>query len=172
METDHLACTLHCTCYCVYCYVLALCRLYPSLLTDDGLSVVTSNVVESDAITIEVVQDSHTELISLPVIRLSSASSENIHYFLSFDQNLWDTHPPVWDQLTLVYDLPLGHVTRPPLILPPVQKYFCPSLATRLVNSLSLALLSMLMGLIPFDRQNDSPCPSVKEEQPSLQLMR
>ena len=32
------------------------------------------------------------------------------------------THPPVCDQLTWVYCLPLGQVTRPPDMRPPVQK--------------------------------------------------
>jgi len=59
-----------------------------------------------------------------------------------------------------------------PRTFPPVQKYFCPSLDTRPRNSRSLAELSRLIGLIPLLRQNDSPPPWVKEEQPSLQLIR
>ena len=40
-----------------------------------------------------------------------------------------------------------------PLTLPPVQKYFCLSLPTRPKNSLSFALLSIEIGLIPLARQ-------------------
>jgi len=58
--------------------VFWLCADLTSLLTDDGLSVVTSNVMESDSITIKVVQDSNTELISLSVIWLSSSSSSSM----------------------------------------------------------------------------------------------
>ena len=57
------------------------------------------------------------------------------------------------DHLTLLYLLPLGHLMFLPLTLPPVQKYFCLSLPTRPKNSLSFALLSIEIGLIPLARQ-------------------
>jgi len=47
-------------------------------LTDDWFLVVTGNIVEPDSIVIEVVEDSHTELIALSVVRLRSVSASSI----------------------------------------------------------------------------------------------
>ena len=91
------------------------------------------------------------------------------------DTRFWllpPTHPPVLDQLTLLWLLPLGQLILPPLTLPPVQKYFCPSLATSPRNSRSLLLLSREIGLIPLSLQNLAPPPWVKEVQPSFQDTR
>ena len=82
------------------------------------------------------------------------------------------SYPPVLDQAILLCLLPEGQLIFLPLTLPPVQKNLWPSLLTRPRNSLSLAELSILTSLIPFARQNDSPPPWVKEEQPSLQLIK
>ena len=47
-----------------------------SALADDGLAVVAGNVVEPDSVSVEVVEDSNTELIPLSVVWLRSTSSE------------------------------------------------------------------------------------------------
>ena len=44
--------------------------------TNDWFSVVAGNVVESDSVVVEIVEDAHTELIALSVVRLSPASSK------------------------------------------------------------------------------------------------
>ena len=83
METEHTYhahCACHCVCFC-WCFIASH---HPSLLTDDGLSVVTRNVVESHSIPIEVVQDSNTKFISLSVIWLSPSSSEINQYNFNF----------------------------------------------------------------------------------------
>ena len=43
-----------------------------SALADDGFPVVTGDVVEPHPVVVEVVENSHTELIALPVVRLTS----------------------------------------------------------------------------------------------------
>ena len=44
-------------------------------LADDGLPVVTADVVEPDSVVVEVVEDSNTELVSFSVVRLSPPSA-------------------------------------------------------------------------------------------------
>merc|ERR1719234_1147125 len=68
--------------------------------------------------------------------------------------------------------LPLGHLMFLPLTLPPVQKYFCLSLPTRPRNSLSLALLSIEIGFIPFALQKLAAWLCVNEVQPRRQETR
>ena len=83
METEHTYhahCACHCVCFC-WCFIASH---HPSLLTDDGLSVVTRNVMESHSIPIEVVQDSNTKFISLSVIWLSPSRSEINQYNFNF----------------------------------------------------------------------------------------
>ena len=46
-----------------------------SALADDGLPVVTADVVEPDPVVVEVVEDSNTELVSFSVVRLSPSSA-------------------------------------------------------------------------------------------------
>ena len=82
------------------------------------------------------------------------------------------THPPVLDHLTLLNLRPLGHLMFRPLTLPPVQKYFCLSLATKPKNSLSFALLSIEIGFIPLARQKLAAWLCVNEVQPRRQDTR
>jgi len=49
-----------------------------SALADDGLPVVAGNVVEPDSVSVEVVEDSNTELIPLSVVWLRSTSSSSV----------------------------------------------------------------------------------------------
>ena len=53
-------------------------------LTNDGFSVMAGNVMESDTIIIEVVENSNTEFIAFSVVRLSSSSSEIIMLIITF----------------------------------------------------------------------------------------
>ena len=46
--------------------------VWHSALADDGFPVVTGDVVEPHPVVVEVVENSHTELIALPVVRLTS----------------------------------------------------------------------------------------------------
>ena len=51
-----------------------------SALADDWFPVVTGDVVEPHSIVVEIVQNSNTELVPLPVVWLPSAGAENIIY--------------------------------------------------------------------------------------------
>ena len=44
-----------------------------SILADDGLAMVTGHVMELDTVSVEVVEDGQTDLVTLPVIRLGPA---------------------------------------------------------------------------------------------------
>ena len=48
-----------------------------SLLADDGLAVVAGDVVEPHPVVVEVVEHAHAELVALPVVGLSAASTTN-----------------------------------------------------------------------------------------------
>ena len=48
-----------------------------SLLADDGLAVVAGDVVEPHPVVVEVVEHSHAELVTLPVVGLSAARTTN-----------------------------------------------------------------------------------------------
>ena len=56
-------------------YIKLCVGVWGLALADDGLPVVTANVVEPDAVVVEVVQDSNTELVSFSVVRLSPSSA-------------------------------------------------------------------------------------------------
>ena len=78
--------------------------------------------MEPDTIIVKVIQDCQTNLVPFPVIRLWSVGSENLT-IKKWDANPNNDYPPVLDQLTLLQDLPEGHLMFLPLTLPPVQKY-------------------------------------------------
>ena len=86
----------------------------------------------------------------------------------------YESHPPVWDHSTLLWDLPEGQLMLlpPNVTRPPVQKNLWPSLANRFLNSCSFAGLSRLTALIPLDLQKASPWLTVKSLQPILQLSK
>ena len=44
-----------------------------SILADDGLAMMTGHVMELDTVSVEVVEDGQTDLVTLPVIRLGPA---------------------------------------------------------------------------------------------------
>ena len=54
-----------------------LSMLYLLCLTDDRLLVVAGHIMESDSISVEVVENSQALLISFSVVRLGSVSSTN-----------------------------------------------------------------------------------------------
>lgn len=133
---------------------------------------VTWHIMEFHTIIIEVVEHGKTGLIPLSVVRLRSSSSETSRSQLTFSIIMLTTDPPVWDHSTLLWFRPLGHLMFPLLTLPPVQKNLWPSRATRFLNSVSLASLSMLRDLMPLARQKLSPCCLVKLLHPILQLTK
>jgi hypothetical protein len=45
-------------------------------LADDGLGVVAADVVQLDAVVVEVVQDAQAELVALAVVRLGNAAAK------------------------------------------------------------------------------------------------
>jgi len=136
-------------------------------LTDRRFLVMTGHVMEPDAVVVEVVEDGEAGLVPLPVVGLLAAGP--VEGEAMQEER---THPPVLDQFTLLYLLPLGHRMDLPLTWPPVQKYFCRSSPTSPRNSRSLAPLSIEIGRIPFSRQKRSAPPWLKEEQPILQDTR
>ena len=68
-----------------------------SLLADDRLEVVAADVVEPDAVVVEVVEDGQTKLVALTIVRLRKAVSEanklscfiRNNFFGSFVSSLW-----------------------------------------------------------------------------------
>ena len=52
-----------------------------SLLADDGLAVVAGDVVEPHPVVVEVVEHSHAELVTLPVVGLSAARTTNNYIY-------------------------------------------------------------------------------------------
>jgi len=56
--------------------------IFPSLcLADGGLEVVAADVVELDAVVVEVVEDGQAELIALAVVRLWNSTTERKNSF-------------------------------------------------------------------------------------------
>lgn len=110
---------------------------FASGLADRGLLVVTGDVMESDSISVKVIEDGKTELVTLSVVRLRPLGSKMCSRLFPLLIVLIQTrtHPPVLDQLTRLYDRPLGHSIFPreilPLTFPPVQKYLCRSWAIK-----------------------------------------
>jgi len=51
---------------------------FASGLADCGLLVVTGNVMESDSISVKVIEDGETELVTLPVVRLRPLGSASV----------------------------------------------------------------------------------------------
>ena len=54
---------------------IKLCLVWPLALADDWFPVVAGDVVEPHPVVVEVVENSYTELIALPVVRLPSAGA-------------------------------------------------------------------------------------------------
>ena len=84
------------------CVSLLTVLVWLSALADDGFPVVAGDVVEPHPVVVEVVENSNTELVTLPVVWLTSASTGDKiikmrQYLISVS-----SHPPVWDQLTLL----------------------------------------------------------------------
>ena len=133
---------------------------------------VARHIVKSDPISIKIVENGHTDLITLSVVWLRTFGTEKSKNRLNVGGIRTESHPPVLDQLTSLYLFPEGHLIFPRLTFPPVQKYLCLSLATSPRNSFSLAALSRLIPLMPLARQKDSPSLWVNLEHPTLQLTR
>ena len=134
----------------------------------------TANIMKFDSIIVEIVEDSQARLITLSIIRLCTSSTEIIFKSRLFFYDWYESHPPVWDHSTLLWDLPEGQLMLlpPNVTRPPVQKNLWPSLANRFLNSCSFAGLSKLTALIPLDLQKASPWLTVKSLQPILQLSK
>ena len=131
---------------------------FASGLADRGLLVVTGDVMESDSISVKVIEDGKTELVTLSIVRLRPLGSKMCSGLFSLKVLIQSrTHPPVLDQLTRLYDRPLGHSIFPreilPLTFPPVQKYLCRSWAIKPRKWFSLSRLSILMGSMLLARQ-------------------
>ena len=56
-------------------------------LTDDGLGVVAGNVVELDAVAVEVVEDGKAELVALTVVGLGALGSGMLNKMTTLRQN-------------------------------------------------------------------------------------
>ena len=99
---------------------------------------VTGNVVELDAVSVEVVEDGQADLVTLPVIRLGPASTE-IYSHVMFSCSIISPSsvrpihiiesPPRWPRNTALkynrFSINAFNTTSlliPPLTFPPVQK--------------------------------------------------
>ena len=128
--------------------------------------------MKPNPIIVKIVENCHANFITLSVVRLRTRRFGTEIQKMNPKFKKGGSHPPVLDQLTLLYLFPEGHLMLPRLTFPPVQKYLCLSLAISPRNSFSLAELSRLIALMPLARQKDSPSLCLNLEHPTLQLTR